>query len=200
MHWRPATYWEAGTTVAVKANLYGLDYGGNKYGKQDITLQFKVGRSQITYADMQTKHIIVKQNGLTKWDFPASFGLESDPNRITPVGNYVTMDKFPVTHFSNPRFGYSNLSVKWATRLSNNGVFIHAYDKTIPEQGVENVSHGCINLSTPRAKEFYDSSLFGDPVEVTDPGHTAPTVGPDDGDIYDWSVPYAEWKLGSALN
>lgn len=200
VHWRPAHYWQPGTKVSVELDVYGADYGGGGYGKEDVSLHFTVGRAQITTADMQTHRIVTKRNGIPVFDFPASYGLESDPRRITPVGTYVTLEKYLTTNFNNPRFNYYNEKVHWATRLSNNGVFVHAYDKTLLDQGVRNVSHGCINLSTPNAKAFFGSTLYGDPVEVSDPGHRAPTVGPDDGNVYDWSVPYAEWKLGSALH
>ena len=39
-------------------------------------------------------------------------------------------------------------------------------------QGVENVSHGCVNVSTDAAKWFYDTFIPGDPVIIKN------TVGP----------------------
>lgn len=200
-HWRPRTYWKANTSVFVKANLYGVRYDdAGSWGRQDVTLRFKVGRAQISYGNVQTKRLIVKRNGSQLWNWPTSFGLESDPNRITPVGTYITMEKYAVTKFSNPRFGYTNLPIKWATRISNNGIFIHGFDKTRAEQGVSNVTHGCLNLTTARAKQYYDSALFGDPVQIVDPGKPAPTLGPDDGDVYDWTVPWTQWQDMSALH
>src|SRR3712207_7321096 len=46
--------------------------------------------------------------------------------------------------------------VKFATRISNNGEFVHAAPWSLASQGSANVSHGCINLSTERAQWFYE--------------------------------------------
>ena len=46
-------------------------------------------------------------------------------------------------------------------------------------------------------KTFYDMTLYGDPVEIINTG--GPTLGPSDGDIFDWAIPYSEWKTYSAL-
>lgn len=67
----------------------------------------------------------------------------------------------------NPKYGYTNLLEHWAVRLSDNGEFIHASPTTIDDQGKTNVSHGCVNLSTPDARAYFDSAIYGDPVEVT---------------------------------
>jgi hypothetical protein len=63
-------------------------------------------------------------------------------------------------------------------------------------QGSSNVSHGCINLSPANAKAYYDSALYGDPVEVT--GTQVP-LSARDGDIWDWTLSWEEWKDLSAL-
>ncbi|MGI8869121.1 MAG: Ig-like domain-containing protein [Mycobacteriales bacterium] len=199
VHWRPKDFWAAGTKVSVSVLVYGVDYGQGGFGATDMSLDFRVGRAQMTTADMQAHSIVVRNGNRILYNFPASFGLETDKNRITPVGTYLVMDKYLKTNFNNPRFGY-HVKVNWATRLSNNGVFVHAYDKTLADQGVRNVSHGCINLSTQRATQFYNSSLFGDPVIVTDPGHQAPQLGSSRDDIYDWTVPWDQWLEGSALH
>ena len=55
-------------------------------------------------------------------------------------------------------------------RMSSNGEFIHANPATVGVQGQTNVSHGCVNLSMDDARQYYDSILYGDPVEVTGSG------------------------------
>ena len=52
-------------------------------------------------------------------------------------------------------------------RIENNGEFIHANPKTDGVQGSENVTHGCVNLSTDNAEQYFQTAIFGDPVEVT---------------------------------
>ncbi|WP_060712077.1 L,D-transpeptidase [Pseudonocardia sp. HH130629-09] len=85
----------------------------------------------------------------------------------------------------------------WAVRISNNGEFIHANPASSWAQGSRNVSHGCINLSSRDAKEFFASATFGDPVEVT--GSSQPLTARD-GDLYDWTIPWDEWRSLSALS
>jgi predicted dinucleotide-binding enzyme len=53
-----------------------------------------------------------------------------------------------------------------------------------------------VNLSLADAKEFYDSALYGDPVEVT--GSEAKRSARD-GDIWIWTVPWSQWRTLSAL-
>ena len=63
-------------------------------------------------------------------------------------------------------------------------------------QGSSNVTHGCINLSTDNAKAYYDTALYGDPVEVTG---TPVKLAARDGDIWDWTLSWDQWKALSAL-
>ena len=65
------------------------------------------------------------------------------------------------------------------------------------QQGRENVSHGCINLSTDRAAWFFNFSQPGDIVEIKN--SIGPDLAPSDGDIYDWTIPWDQWQAGSAL-
>ena len=59
-------------------------------------------------------------------------------------------------------------------RISDNGEFIHQNQDTVADQGVVNVSHGCINLSAESAQAYFESAIYGDPVEVT--GHQRAAV------------------------
>ena len=44
-------------------------------------------------------------------------------------------------------------------RISDNGEFIHQNQNTVADQGVDNVSHGCINLSAQNAQAYYQSAI-----------------------------------------
>ena len=101
------------------------------------------------------------------------------------------MGKEENTLMSNPAYGYSNVPEKWAVRISDNGEFIHQNQYTVADQGVVNVSHGCINLSAESAQAYFESAIYGDPVQVT--GTSVP-LSADDGDIYDWALTWEEWK------
>lgn len=196
VHYRPQTYWPAGTKVGVAAHLYGVDLGKAGYGASDLTTSFTIGRSQIVKADARTHRIQVIRDGATILDLPASYGLESDPGRVTHSGTHVVMGKAETVLMTNQAYGYTDVPEHWAVRISNNGEFIHANPATNGVQGKRNVTHGCINLSTNNGKAYYDTAMFGDPVEIT--GTTVP-LSAADGDIYDWAISWADWQKMSAL-
>ncbi len=196
IHWRPKYYWTPGTTVSVAADVYGVSAGSAGYGRANLTTTFTIGRSQIVEANARTHHIQIVRNHKVIMDLPASYGADSDPRRITRSGVHIVMDKTPLQLMSNPAFGYKNVPEQWAVRISNNGEFIHANPASSWAQGRTNVTHGCINLSTGNAKSYYDTALYGDPVEITG---TSVMLSAADGDIYDWAVPWDQWLAMSAL-
>ena len=106
-------------------------------------------------------------------------------------GIHIVMGREENTLMSNPAYGYSNVPEKWAVRISDNGEFIHQNQYTVADQGVVNVSHGCINLSAESAQAYFESAIYGDPVQVT--GTSVP-LSAADGDIYDWALSWEEWK------
>ncbi|HEX4705016.1 MAG TPA: Ig-like domain-containing protein [Pseudonocardiaceae bacterium] len=196
VHWRPAGYYQPGTQVSVHANLYGVAFAPGVYGKADVSAAFTIGRSQVVQANTQTHRMVVITNGVQSADFPASYGLDSDPGRNTHSGTHVVMGRSPTVFMSNPTYHYTNVEVHWAVRISNNGEFIHAAPWSVGQQGKVNVSHGCVNLSDANAIAYYNTILVGDPVEVT--GSAVP-LGPSDGDFYDWTLTWAQWQAKSAL-
>lgn len=196
LDFRTKDFWPAGTKVHVSANIYGLDFGGGRFGSGDVTSDFTIGRNQVVYADVNSYKLIVKRDGATVADYPASYGRGTDYNTTTRSGIHVINDFFKLKLMSNPRYGYRDYPAKWAVRISNNGEFIHANDGTVGEQGSSNVSHGCVNLTTANAKKFYDSSLYGDPVIITG---TDVKLSPSDGDIFDWAIPWSQWVTLSAV-
>jgi lipoprotein-anchoring transpeptidase ErfK/SrfK len=196
VHWRPQSYYQPGTQVAVSAKLYGVAIAPGVYGKADVSAAVTIGRSQVVQANTQTHRMVVLTNGVRTADFPASFGLDSDPGRVTHSGVHVVMARSQTVFMTNLKYHYVNLEVHWAVRISNNGEFIHAAPWSVAQQGRTNVSHGCVNLSDANAIAYYNSVLVGDPVEITG---TAIQLGPSDGDYYDWTLTWAQWQAKSAL-
>ena len=98
---------------------------------------------------------------------------------------------------SNPAYHYKNFKAYYAVRISNSGVFIHANDGTADVQGYENVTHGCANLTMTNAQAFYDQTMYGDPVEIT---NSSIPMSQSEGDVYDWSIPWSQWQTMSALS
>ena len=196
-HYRPREYWQPGTQVNVAAKLYGVAYGDGSYGEEDLTTSFTVGRAQIVKADVNSHRLVVIRDGQEVMNFPASYGLASDPQRHTTNGVHVVMSKSQKVLMTNPKYDYFDLPMYWAVRVSNYGEFIHANPASTGAQGSANVTHGCINLSTENARQYFDSAIFGDPVEVT--GSPTQFSG-EHGDIYDWTVPWDDWQAMSALD
>jgi len=197
LDFRPKEYWPAGTKVHVSAKVYGFEFTKGVYGSEDITSDFTIGRNQVTYADVNSHELVVKRDGQTVATYPASFGRATDENTTTRSGIHVVNDKFDKKLMSNPRYGYENVLERYAVRISNNGEFIHANPGTVGAQGNTNVSHGCVNLSLENAQAYYESAIYGDPVEVTG---TAVELGPSDGDIFDWAVSWDTWVSLSGKN
>jgi lipoprotein-anchoring transpeptidase ErfK/SrfK len=196
VHWRPESYYQPGTQVTVDANLYGVALAPGVYGKADLSVNFTIGRSQVVQANTQTHRMVVITNGVQTADFPASFGLDSDPGRNTHSGVHVVMSRSQTVFMTSVKYHYTNLEVHWAVRISNNGEYIHAAPWSVGAQGRTNVSHGCVNLSNANAIAYYDNVLVGDPVEITG---SALQLGPADGDYYDWTLTWAQWQAKSAL-
>jgi lipoprotein-anchoring transpeptidase ErfK/SrfK len=195
-HWRPKDYWQPGTQVNVTVHQFGVDDGDGVWGRADVTSQFTIGRSQIVKADVNSHQMVVVRDGQVVMTVPASYGLGSDPNRNTTNGIHVVMAKSETVLMSNPAYGYENVPEHWAVRIENNGEFIHANPDTTGEQGSENVTHGCVNLSTDDAHAYFDTAMFGDPVEVT---NSPIPLTLSTGDIADWTVPWDQWTGMSAL-
>jgi lipoprotein-anchoring transpeptidase ErfK/SrfK len=208
-HWRPEKYWAPGTTVTVNANIYGTPLGDGLYGASDEQVSFKIGDSHVAIADDKTKQVQVFENGKLVRTMPTSMGkggtqiVDGKPFSFwTPPGVYTVIGKSnPVVMDSstyglpvNSRLGYRR-TIPFATRISNDGIYLHQLNDTIWAQGNTNVSSGCLNLSGDNAEWFYNFSNPGDIVEVRNTGGPPLQVAMNG----DWTVPWAEWRKGSKL-
>jgi lipoprotein-anchoring transpeptidase ErfK/SrfK len=191
LDFRPAVYWPANTKVHVEVKVYGLKFAAGAYGSSDVTSDFTIGRNQVVKADVNSHFLQVFRDGHQVASYPASYGKGDTPDKITRSGVHVVNDLFPTKLMSNPKYGYVNVLEHWAVRISDNGEFIHANPKTVGDQGNTNVSHGCVNLSLKDAEAYFKSAMRGDPVEVTG---TTIKLQPSDGDIFDWTYPWQQWK------
>jgi lipoprotein-anchoring transpeptidase ErfK/SrfK len=209
-HWRPTAapstpgasdpttpYWPANTVVQVQLNLKGVNFGNGIWGKGDFVTFFKTRPdAQIVRADAQTYHMVVMVNGQVSKNYAVSYGKESVPGRATVNGIHVVTKKDPTYAMCNPQFDYCNALEKWAVRINNNGEFIHENLLAKAAFGIANVSHGCINMGEPDAQNYYNSAMYGDPVEVSNTG--GPNMTEQDA-LYDWIYSPTQWKSMSAL-
>lgn len=197
VHWRPKTYWKPGTKVALDTDLRGVSLGAGTYGSvnADRHVAFTIGASHVSIADAKTHRMKVWINGKLTKDFPASLGKEV-PGRFTHNGVHVVTDKKASMTMDSTTFGLAldaggyRVPVKFATRISNGGEFVHSAPWSVAQQGKENVSHGCVNLAPANAQWFYGISQPGDVVQVT--GTPVPLTGKDT-DIPDWTIPWSQW-------
>jgi len=194
LDYRTKDYWPAGTKIHLSARLFGVQLAPGAHGAADITSDFSVGRNQVVIADVNSHDLVVKRDGAVVASYAASYGRGSDngdPNLITRSGTHIVTEFSETKLMSNPRYGYTNVPEKWAVRISDNGEFIHANPASGGAQGNSNVTHGCVNLSLSDAEDYFRSAIWGDPVEVSG---TSVTLGPDDGDLYDWAMTWEQWK------
>lgn len=192
IHYRPAEFWPAHSQVAVALPLEDVPFSETAHGGKDMTLDFEIGREQIVVADAETHRMTVTRDGEEIMDFPASLGAPRSPSYN---GMHIVMSKAETYTMTSEQWGYST-PVTHAVRIHNNGEFIHAAPWSVGSQGSANVSHGCINLSTERASEYYDSAIYGDPVEITG---SSVDLTVDSGEVADWVYTWEEWQELSAL-
>jgi lipoprotein-anchoring transpeptidase ErfK/SrfK len=201
VHFRPSAYWPANTDVTLNANLYGVDFGDGTWGEKNRTVSFHVGDKHVSVADAAAHTLTVSSGDQVVQTFPMSAGSNANPTHngahvVTEMNRSMVMDSSTFGLAVDAPGGY-RADVEYATRIPNNGEFVHAAPWSVGSQGNANVSHGCINLSTDRAAWFFNFSQPGDVVEVKN------SVGPQltraDGDIFDWTISWDDWKAGSAL-
>jgi lipoprotein-anchoring transpeptidase ErfK/SrfK len=190
LYFRPRAYWPQHTQVTFDARLNGVEGAPGVYGTHDLTQTFEIGSSLIVVASTRTHEMRVYYQRRLYRTWPISTGRPGDD---TPDGTYVTIDKGNPVDMVGP--GY-NLEVPWSVRFTWSGDYIHDAYWSVGEQGVTNVSHGCVNTSPAHAAEYYRLAVPGDPVTVTG----SPKAGTwDDG----WTVWFLSWKhllAGSAVH
>jgi lipoprotein-anchoring transpeptidase ErfK/SrfK len=209
VHWRPRTLWKPGTLVRVDANVYGVNVGGGIYGQQDVSTSFTIGPSRIATIDDRTHVMTVKIGGKVVRHVPVSMGrggcIQVSGKSIcftTESGLHVVQEKYPVKEMKSESYGLPKNSplgydakIPLAVRISAGGVFVHSAPWSVADQGVRNVSHGCVNISPANAAWFYSTFSYGDVVDIHNTGLQMQLY-----DKYgDWGLSWAKWLAGSAL-
>ena len=199
VRWRPENYWAPGTRVTVDVKVYGRDLGDGLFGQSDVHSSFTIGDAVVITADDNTKQVTVNRNGVDVMTMPTSMGKDGTP---TPNGVYTIGDRFEHLVMDSSTYGVAvdsaegyRTPVDWATRMSYSGIFFHSAPWSLGDQGVRNVSHGCLNLSPANAKWIFDNTKRGDIVVVqnTVGGILSGTEG-----LGDWNIPWSTWKAGNA--
>jgi lipoprotein-anchoring transpeptidase ErfK/SrfK len=199
LHFRPASFWPAGERVTVKADLDGWDASTGRWGSGQISDSFTIGAARISVANLQTDEMTVTENGVHIATYPISGGRQQYP---TMDGYHIVLDRSSVVRMDsatvgipvNSPNGYDEL-VYDDVHISDSGEYVHAAPWSVGDQGVTNVSHGCINVSPANALSFFNFSRVGDIVEVI--GSPRPAV-PGDHGVMDWSTPWSQWTPAPA--
>ncbi|MCZ4121428.1 L,D-transpeptidase [Streptomyces sp. H39-S7] len=201
--WRPTAYWAKGTKVTMTAKLSGLDTGGGRYLRRDVTSTFTIGTARVSKVDIKAKKMTVTEDGRTVKVINISAGKADFP---TWNGRMTVISKQSTIHMTSSSVGiatnkdaadFYDKDVKMAVHLTTSGTFVHAAPWNDAKMGKENTSHGCVGMSDADAKWFFDKAVRGDVVEVT--GSTRATV--DKGNGYgEWNLDAAAWAKLSALS
>ncbi|MCX5204085.1 Ig-like domain-containing protein [Streptomyces sp. NBC_00237] len=200
LDFRPEEYWKPGTKVTVKINLDGVQGRKGVYGKQNRTVKFTIGRSQVSTVDASKKTMKVVRDGKTIRTIPITAGA---PSTTTYNGQMVISEKLKVTRMNGATVGfggeYDIKDVPNAMRLSDSGTFIHGnYWASSGTFGSANVSHGCVGLrdqrgatstSTPAAW-FWNGSMVGDVVIVKNSRDKQ--IAPENG-LNGWNMSWSDW-------
>ncbi len=197
LDFRPRDYWPAYTTVSFDGHMNGVEGANGVYGTADLTQTFDIGRSLIAVASTTTHRTQIYLNGQRIYDWPISTGRSSLP---TPDGTYVSVEKNnPVRMIGGGApgsAGYYNELVYYAVRFTFSGDYYHSAPWSVVDQGTTNVSHGCVNLPPPAAETYYNMSIPGDPITVTN----STAAGKWDDGWTEWFLPWSQYLQGSALD
>ncbi len=200
VHYRPKEFWPAGTKVSVDLDLNSLPAGNGVYGQQDQHVPFTVGRRIVSTVDVARHTLTMNIDGRDVRTIPVSTGK---PGHETRGGTKVIMEKFASVDMdaastgvseSDPDY-YDISDVRWAMRVTNSGEFLHAAPWSVGSQGRENVSHGCVGMSTADAQWIYDQSRRGDVVKFVNSGRSLEQ----NNGWTDWNTRWSDWVQGSAL-
>ncbi|EUA43935.1 L,D-transpeptidase catalytic domain protein [Mycobacterium xenopi 4042] len=175
VRWRPLSFWPAHTIV-------NIDAAGTKSS-------FQTGDALVATADDATHTMTVTRNGKVEKTIPMSMGMSAGGHQ-TPNGTYYVLDKKATVVMDsstygvpvNSTYGYK-VTVQDAVQFDNSGDFVHSAPWSVADQGVRDVSHGCINISPPTPSGSSTTSVAAipswsrTPAVVPTARTTAPTTG-----------------------
>ena len=200
VHWRPKSYWRAGTDVAVDVDINSVPAGAGIFGQEDRHVEFHVGSANIYKVNAQTHQMQVFSDGKLLRTIPITTGK---PGFTTRSGVKVIIEKFRRHRMNSETIGigknnpeyYDLDNVEYAMRVTYSGEFVHAAPWSVGSQGYANVSHGCTGMSTSNAGWLYSISKRGDVVEYTGTDRQMEFTN----GYGDWNESFATYAKGSAL-
>ncbi|MFJ8577379.1 Ig-like domain-containing protein [Micromonospora sp. NPDC093277] len=196
VHYRPKEFWKANSTVTYRVQAGGLPLGNGWYGRADLTVDIKIGPSFVMTVENSTKRMTVTKDGKAIKTIMVSLGKKTTPSSS---GTMVVIEKKEHTVFDTmeelgPVDGYRQ-PIDYAQRLTWGGEFIHAAPWSEGQQGRQNVSHGCVNVSMKDGAWLFANTRMGDPITVKG---TERKLQNGNG-WTDWNMTWDEYIKGSAV-
>ena len=196
LDWRPKNYWESGTKVSVKADLYGVDLGNGLWGEKDISSSFTIGRAEVVKGDVNTHRLQVYIDKKLVYDFPTSYGLESDPGP-GDAQRHLHRDEQGIPA-PDVEPGLPLLQLQGVLRGADlEQRHLHPRERRHRRRARVRQRH-------PRLREPVDDERpdLLRPGDLRRPGgdhRLVHRVSASDGDTYDWTIPWGQWVTMSAL-
>lgn len=179
LDFRTRQYWPQHTKVSFDAHFNGIEIAPGVYGTSNLSQKFKIGWSLIGLTSTKTHKTRIYWKGKYYQTWTDSTGMPGDD---TADGTYLTIEKGNPVLMSGQ--GYKNVPVAFSVRFTWSGNYYHDAPWSLGQQGLENVSHGCVNLSPEHSQWYYDRAVPGDPITITG----SPVAGK-------WDDGYTEWFL-----
>jgi lipoprotein-anchoring transpeptidase ErfK/SrfK len=199
LHYRPESFWPAGTDVRLDVRLAGVDAGKGVTGGKDRTVSFHVGASMVSTVDVKALRMTVERDGRVVRTIPVTAGKAGF---LTRAGIKVVSEKFRTKTMDAATINidkddpeYYRLKVEYAMRVTWSGEFVHGAPWSVSDQGRARVSHGCVGMSLADSKWLFEQSSIGDVIKVV---NSPRTLEPQNG-WTDWNVDWDTWRSGSAL-
>ncbi|HUR13283.1 MAG TPA: Ig-like domain-containing protein [Mycobacteriales bacterium] len=194
LHYRGPAYWAKGTQIDVHSALEGLRLSHGVWGKGSVDTHFSVGSAVIATVDVEKKQMTVTVDGRLVRTVKVSTGRDKYPTR---GGVHLVLEKIKLEIMDSATVGIPRKApdgyyeeVPNSVRISYGGAFVHAASWSVRDQGVRNVSHGCVNVSPADAAWFFDLVRRGDVVHIINA--KAPPLLHDPG-TSDWNIPFSTW-------
>ncbi|MEU8528277.1 Ig-like domain-containing protein [Streptomyces sp. NPDC048629] len=200
LHYRPRTYWPIHATVHVRSALDGVQITDALVGGPSRPLTIGTGDRVEAVTDVAAHLMTVRRNGQIVRTIPVTTGKAGYRTR---GGIKVVLGKEPLVRMRGDSIGISkkskdfyDLKVRWATRVTWSGEYLHAAPWSLDAQGTDNVSHGCTGMSTEDAAWLFAAVREGDIVQVVN--GEGEEMTPFDNGFGDWNLRWPDWQRGSA--
>ena len=137
---------------------------------ENRTITFKTPAAMVSTVDVARHTLTVRRNGKVLRVVPITSGKAGF---LTRNGTKVVLEKHVLKVMDSATVGipkgdpdYYHLDVPYALRVTWSGEFVHAAPWSTANQGLANVSHGCVGMSVSNAIWLFNLTHIGDVIKV----------------------------------